>query len=267
MTRLWHTPVLVLILSLAGGCTLTSATDEKVQKFVVKPGVSVHVDTRNGYIKIVEGPPEVVRVKSITKVRATSNPKELLTQVKVVVSLKSGVLYVTAEHPSGSFIKQYGVSFELTVPKATPLNLETRNGSIRLERMHGAVTAKTRNGSIKADLVAGKVQATTHNGSIRIENLLGPFELRTRNGSIQIRLADELKLTGKCVATTRNGSVRINAPKSLAADLSAEVRNGAVHSDFDLATSSRKHAAGKIGVGGPRMELKTRNGSIYLKSR
>lgn len=259
-------PVL-LALVLASGCTLSSAEEVKEQTVSVKPGIGVNVETRNGRIKVVEGLDGKVRIKSIKKTRATTSPRKLLAQIKVVVKQKSGTLYVTAEHPSGSFTKQFGVSFELTVPKATRLSLETRNGSIRLGRMHGPVAVSTRNGGIKAEHVAGALKAITMNGSIRIGGAASTFEVRSRNGSINVRLADDVKLTGKCLAETRNGAVRISAPKSLAANLSAETRNGAIHSDFGLAISSRNHATGKIGGGGQPIELRTRNGSIHLESR
>jgi DUF4097 and DUF4098 domain-containing protein YvlB len=257
----------LLALALGSGCALSSAEEVKEQTVTVKPGTSVHVETRNGRIKVVEGPDGKVRIKSIKKARSTTSPRKLLAQIKVVVKQKSGTLYVTAEHPSGRFTRQFGVNFELTVPKATRLNLETRNGSVRLGHMNGPVAVNTRNGSIKAQHVAGSLTAITKNGSIRIGGVGSTFEVRTYNGSIRVRLAVTVKLTTRCVAETRNGSIRINAPKSLAANVTAETRNGSIHSDFGLAISSRKHAAGKVGGGGPPIELKTRNGSIHLESR
>jgi len=257
----------LVALALVGGCTLSSAEEVSEKTFSVKPGTGVKVETRNGRIKVVEGRDGKVRVKSIKKVRATASSRKLLTQIKVVVTEKAGTLYVTAEHPSGSFTKQFGVSFELTVPKGTRLDLETRNGSIRLGRMHGPVAVSTRNGAIKAEHVAGVFKAITKNGSIRIGGVASTFEIRSRNGSINVRLADGVKLTGKCTVETRNGSVRVSAPKTLSATVSAETRNGSIHSDFGLAVSSRNHANGKIGGGGQPIELKTRNGSIHLESR
>lgn len=257
----------LLALLLCGGCTLGAAEETREQSVAVPPGSAVEVETRNGSITVREGRVGKVRIKATKRARATSSPRKLLAQIKVVVKQKGKTLYVTAEHPTGSLTKQYGVSFELTVPRATRLDLETRNGSVKLGRMHGPVTANTRNGSIRAEHVAGAFTAITHNGAVIVGGVASSFELRSRNGSVRVRLADDVKLTGKSVAETRNGSVRVNAPKTLGANVSAETHNGSVHSDFPLAVSSRKHAAGKIGPGGPPLELKTSNGSIHLERR
>lgn len=259
------TPLMALILM--SGCALSSAEEVTEQTVAVKPGTAVTVETRNGKIKVVEGRDAKVLIRSIKRARASANPRKLLSQIKVVVKQRSGTLYVTAEHPSGSLTKQFGVSFEIAVPKSTRLNLETRNGSVRLGHMNGPVSVSTRNGSIKAKHVAGVLSASTRNGSIRIGGVASTFTIRSRNGSVRLRLAEEVQLKGKCVAETRNGSVHISAPKSLAANLSAETHNGSIRSDFTLATSSRKHAAGKIGAGGASIQLKTHNGSIHLTRR
>jgi len=256
-----------MALLFVNGCALSSAEEVAEQTISVKPGTAVKVETRNGRIHVVEGRDGKVRIGYIKRARASASPRKLLSQIKVVVKQQSGTLYVTAEHPSGSLTKQFGVSFELTVPKGTRLHLETRNGSVELGFMNGTVTATTRNGSIKAKHVAGPLKASTHNGSIHVDGVASNFDVRSRNGSIRVQLANELKLTGKCVAETRNGSVRISAPKTLAANLKAKTRNGSIHSEFKLASSSRNRASGKIGAGGHPIRLKTHNGSIYLVSR
>ena len=107
-------PLLVLVLVLGSGCTL-SAAEEVVEKTVtVKPGTAVKVETRNGRIKVVEGRDGKVRIRAKKKARANATPRKLLSQIKVVIKNKAGTLYVTAEHPTGGLTKQYGVSFELT---------------------------------------------------------------------------------------------------------------------------------------------------------
>jgi hypothetical protein len=264
--RAQHVPLLLAAL-LATGCTLATAEEAREQTVDVKPGTAVHVETRNGRIRVVEGRDGKVRIKSIKKVRATTDPRKLLDQVKVVVRQKGDTLYVTAEHPAGSFTKQYGVGFELTVPKATRLSIETHNGSALLGRMHGAAKISTRNGSIKAEHVAGALTAVTRNGSIRVGGASSAFDLRSRNGSIRVHIADGTQLTGKSVVVTHNGSIRVSAPPTLSAELQAETRNGRVRSDFALGASARTRAAGKIGAGGASLALKTHNGSIRIERR
>ncbi|MFH2006854.1 MAG: DUF4097 family beta strand repeat-containing protein [bacterium] len=248
-------------------CALRSAEEQTEQTVKVEPGTGVHLETRNGRIEVHAGRVGKVKIKALKKARATSNPQGMLKDITMVVKKKAGVLRITAEHPSGSLTKQYGVSFEVWVPPGTPVTLETRNGSVRLVNLTGSLTASTRNGSIKTENTPGPFKLSTRNGAIQIRGAAKAFDVRSRNGSIRIALADGVTRLGDCVAETHNGSVRLIAPPGFAADVDAKTRNGSIKSDFSLKKSGRARAAGQVGSGGGKLRLQTRNGSIRIHKR
>ena len=55
---------------------------------------------------------------------------------------------------------------------------------------------------------------------------------------------------------------------SLNANLSARTSNGRIHSEVEVVTNriGANFLEGKIGTGGPAIELRTSNGAIYLKN-
>jgi hypothetical protein len=89
------------------------------------------------------------------------------------------------------------------------------------------------------------LEIVTSNAAIRISGVSGPMRLSTSNGAIEIAL-----------------------PPGLNANISAHTSNAHIHSDVEIAAT---HAGadfleGKIGLGGPELQLQTSNAPIYLKN-
>ena len=260
------TLLFLMVTPLLAGCPLRKAEETRDQTFKISRTTKVVVITRNGRITVTRGREGRIKIRSIKRVRSSSDPKKLLKNISVAVTEKPGLLRVQADHPSGGFSKQYGVSFELQVPANSSLELTSKNGSLKVEKVLGAITAVTENGTIKALGIPGPITAKTKNGSLRLSGLIHPFQARTKNGSVKITLSGAAKLAGSSVAESRNGSIHIWAPKSLSATITAKTKNGSIKSDFDLAKKSRTNAAGKVGAGLGSISLETRNGSIRIET-
>ena len=91
-----------------------------------------------------------------------------------------------------------------------------------------------------------------------------PIRLESSNGGITLRMRE---LNGNSVRlSTSNASISLALPENAGAQLRASTSNGHVQSDLPVQGKIEKnHADGKIGAGGPYVELTTSNGSINLQ--
>lgn len=149
-----------------------------------------------------------------------------------------------------------------------PLEAATSNGSVELNAYSGQASLKTSNGRIRGTDVKGRIDATTSNGSIDFtitEPAPGlPLKFTTSNGSINLTLAKWTN-TG-LVARTSNSSINVRLPEGVNAQLQASTSNGSINTEFEITTSqlSKNRVDGRIGSGGPLIDLATSNGTIRV---
>lgn len=194
-TQAWRLFFLMEILAFqAMGCYKTA--EEVMEKKVEVPaGTELFVANKNGRILVKAGEGKEMRIRAVKKVRTMSSPSKLLKDIQVTVSLNRDTapnrLMIAAIHPDSSLSRMYEVSFEISVPVGTRLDLDTTNGSIRLSDVKGAVNAKTRNGGIQALDISGKSTLSTRNGGIRARGAFLELTAETRNGGINVETVDE----------------------------------------------------------------------------
>ena len=168
-----------------------------------------------------------------------------------------------------------------------PARLKTSNGSVRTENLHGSLDAQTTNGGIDIQNVEGGAVLHTTNGHVHADDVRGSFEAETTNGGIRVHLAKPesgrpvkletsngtIELTMDAMnqnevrASTTNGGITIRLPERVAANLIADASNSSISTEFEVQTQgsiSKHHLEGKIGAGGPTIDLSTSNGSIRV---
>jgi hypothetical protein len=124
----------------------------------------------------------------------------------------------------------------------------------------------TVNGDIIATNLPDDAEVSTVNGDIDV-TASGSVEATTVNGSIEAKLG-RASWTGELEFSTVNGGIRVTLPASVDADVKANTVNGSVDSDFAITMQGkmrRGSVQGRIGKGGPELELTTVNGSIELR--
>jgi DUF4097 and DUF4098 domain-containing protein YvlB len=90
-------------------------------------------------------------------------------------------------------------------------------------------------------------------------------KLETSNGPIELTM--DAVNQNEIHASTSNGAITVHLPSGIGANLTAHASNSSISTEFDVATQGtlEKHRLeGKIGAGGPEIELTTSNGSIRL---
>ena len=162
--------------------------------------------------------------------------------------------------------------------------LQTSGGSIHAEKLSGDLTAKTAGGSISLKTVeGGKVYASTSGGSIHITGGSGKFDLRTAGGSIKLEEGKgtvDARTSGGSINVqlsevpkesmtlkTAGGGISLKLPANTSANLDSVAAGGSVTCDLPVVVQGKiKNSSieGKLGDGGPELNLRTSGGSIKV---
>jgi len=257
----------VTLLLLAVSCVLAGEEykEDFSKSLPLKAGDRFSLENVNGGVTIATWKEDKVDIKAVKTARRN---KEDLDKVEIRVDEASGLVSVKAIWPKFPRRANVNVEFTVMVPEGVNLSeVETVNGGVDISGRYGRIEAGTTNGSITVKDAAGELEAGTTNGNIHVDRFEGRVEAETTNGSIKLQ---EVTFKDGISAETTNGSITlaVASPETLNADLSARTTNGSVTVDFPITLQnlkgSKKHIEGKIGQGGPRIELETTNGSIKL---
>ena len=164
-----------------------------------------------------------------------------------------------------SSFRPSNASLEIRVPLRTNLELGSINGQ-----------------TITVENVEGEIEVESLNGSVTLTNVAGSVLANTQNGPITVTLARVM--ADKAMAfTSFNGKVDVTMPGSIKANLKMRSDNGDIFTDFDVQlqqspaarpTRSRNGSLkvevnrslyGTVNGGGPEIELRSFNGTIYLR--
>ncbi len=154
--------------------------------------------------------------------------------------------------------KNWSVSYEIHVPRATNLNLTAHNGGISISNVDGSAEFETMNGGVSLSNVSGAVKG------------------HTMNGGINVRLSGaSWKGSGLDVQTT-NGGVNIEVPANFAAHFEASTVNGGFKSDIPSLNVEKTDENGRrirptkistdINGGGSLVRVVTTNGGVRISS-
>ena len=197
--------------------------------------------------------------EKVVRASSTRRAQEAVKEVKIEVNQGPNSLEVKTFDPfskkgrsisrllAGDFVSVQ-VTYTLMVPHEIDLDLETVNGTVRVEGVNGSLNSRTVNGKIAASRTSGSFKGSTTNGSIKVE-------LEEVDPSSQVSL------------NTVNGSITLSLPSEVRADVRANTVNGSISTDFSVEVVgrfSRRKLQGSINGGGADIDLETVNGSIKL---
>lgn len=164
---------------------------------------------------------------------------------------------IQAENPSDD--KGWSVSYEISVPRSSNVDLTAHNGGLSVKGVDGSINFETQNGGVNLDGVAGTVKGRTINGGINVK-LVG----------------SSWKGTGLDVQTT-NGGVNIHVPDNFAAHIEAGTTNGGFTSnivglqpeksdDDNKYYQRKKRVNTDLNGGGPLVRIMTTNGGVRINT-
>jgi hypothetical protein len=129
----------------------------------------------------------------------------------------------------------------------------------------GSYAVTSSNGNISIDGAAGNVQASSDFGRVSVLHGVGvTLDLHSSNGAVAF---SGTLGAGPHSLTSDFGSITLSLPASAAADLDLSTSFGSIRSTLPVTASgdlSRDHWTGVLNGGGPRLTVRTSNGSISL---
>jgi hypothetical protein len=164
-----------------------------------------------------------------------------------------------------------------------PARVHSGSGSLRISDIGGELTASTGSDGIDAEDIAGAmslsagsgrihasqtksgmVRAHSGSGGITLENVKGAVTAETGSGHITV--------SGTPVSQWRlhtgSGGMDLEVPVGTGFDLDARTGSGGINVDFPITMQGsldRHHVRGRVGNGGPNLDLETGSGGIRIR--
>jgi DUF4097 and DUF4098 domain-containing protein YvlB len=203
----------------------------------------------NGGITVRSGPVTAAQVSARIQANAGSDSDARALAGDVRINAAPGTL--GADGPRTGRGENWSVSYEITVPERTNLDLTTVNGPV-------GVTG-----------VSGRLRAEATNGPVRLDGVSGDVRARVRNGPLTVVLAGTGWAGTGLDAETVNGPARLYVPENYSAALEIGTVNGPLNIGFPipvtLSGNVRRHITTTLGNGGAPIRVVTTNGPFSVQ--
>ncbi len=290
--------LVALLAAGAAGCVVRVDSDgvrlREEKRFTTKGHPTIQLATFDGSI-VVRG---WDRNEVSVEVEKRGRDKNAAEAIEVVAEQKGDVVRVEARKKELRQERDYTLGWHgmsrsaklvVSVPTGSDLIVRTGDGSIRVEHVQGRVELRSADGSVTGRELTGDVVAHTEDGAIKLEGIDGKCDVASDDGSIAVQGRFEgLRVStadGSVVVrasagstiergwnlSTGDGSLVLYVADGLAADVDAQTRDGSVRLDSGLAFArdggerSRSTLRGRLGAGGPRLVMRTGDGTIRLR--
>jgi len=217
-------------------------------------GGMVHVDARpNGGVQVTGSDQATVVGSARIQVQAETEAEARGIAAGIIIDTSTGAL--RANGPRTSDGRSWSVSFVLSAPHRTDVQIDAVNGPV----------------AIRA--VSGRIRATTTNGPMSLRELGGDVQVRTTNGPLDIVLGGTSWEGAGLDAETQNGPLRIAVPDGYSAQLETRTVNGPfsigipITIQGDLPVGRTRSINAPIGSGGAPIRAVTTNGPVTIDKR
>ncbi len=197
---------------------------------------------QNGGISVVGGDVSDVRVEA--RVQATT--ESLAKQVRIVTD--GGAIHATG--PTVGDGRSWSVSYRVTVPRRTNLDLRAYNGGIGIKD------------------VTGQLRFRAENGGVRLADVSGDVRGETRNGGVNVDLSGSRYQGAGLNVTTTNGGVLLKFPRNYSARVETGTVNGHISTDIPFTIQGEdtgRSMSTTLGAGGALIHVTTRNGGVTVQ--
>ncbi|MGH9443954.1 MAG: DUF4097 family beta strand repeat-containing protein [Thermoanaerobaculia bacterium] len=245
--------LLAAILASLAVVAAASGATETFEKAYSLDGVSrVRLENVNGGINVRSWDRNYIRVTATKTGSQTS-----LDHTIIRVTQPGGEIRIetisTRKHHIFFFLfsseRLARVEYELLLPTATPLKLETVNGSISIGARRGEIRAETVNGGIDMRGIDATVDAETVNGRIFVSQQTSrETKLETVNGSIEAEFPSDASL--RYNLETINGSMEVGERRSHAHALGIKSFEGEINGGRALFKASSVNGSIRVRLEG-----------------
>ena len=258
----------------ASGCVDISAGDAQLidtteKRFSVSGAPSVTVGTFDGSVEVSTWDrPEVL----VTIERRAMSRDEAERMVITADQRGDDISVQVKSTRAGGFHINFGTfnaRLIVSVPAKARIDASTGDGRVTVRDVEGDLVAHTGDGSIHLEHVNGAVDASSGDGNIMVDGQIRQLRARSGDGRVRVQASGSAP-TGDWSLATGDGSVILELPAGFGAELDARTGDGRVDVrdvDFDRESGeqNRKSAKGRIGSGGPRVTIRSGDGSIVVR--
>jgi len=162
-------------------------------------------------------------------------------------------------------IEIQSTSGNIHVDGAVLRNVRTVSGDIRLKNVQGDFRVHSTSGNIETAGTGGMVEAHTVSGDMAFSGLVirGADSISGNISLTPAGFAEEVKLTSV------SGDIRIRVPSGVNADLTMNTVSGDLVNrsgrPLTMTQVSRRQISGKLGSGGPMIQVRTTSGNVTLE--
>ena len=227
---------------------------------------------------------KMIATKSISS-WGTDDPEELLNKIEIEISSQPKNLKIHTRYPVLSWVKNARVDYQLWIPEAASVQLEsvsgtiqmgnhlnrvyakTVSGNIKLNNIKGNTEVKTVSGKVNARQIKGDIKASSVSGNLIFRDCEGMFsDLHSTSGDIEAELVTLEKNASGMSLTTVSGDINLYLPDDASFDLNIKTVSGEIDTKFKVLVESVKknQLVGEVGAGGFDIELRTVSGDISL---
>ncbi len=294
----------LFVFCLATSQSLFASADGQFQKDLTVSGtVDLEVGTGSGDIHVRPGASSTVHIVGHVHISnwASSNDEEKVNRIVQNPPIEQmGTLIKIGKLDDPELRRHVSISYDITAPNNTRIAANTGSGAIDIQGFQGRLSADTGSGDVTLRDITAEVRSHTGSGHISAQNVGAPFVASTGSGDMEIALnsAGDVDVhtgsgrievdhaNGSLRARTGSGDVRANGVPS--STWFVQTGSGAVTlkladaTNFDLEAStgsgdlhlakpvtvqgklSKHEIHGKVGNGGPKVEVHTGSGDIEI---
>jgi len=168
---------------------------------------------------------KMVATKSISS-WGTDDPEKLLDKIDIEITRQPKNLRIYTRYPTFSWIRNARVDYQLWIPEATSVRLESVSGTIQMGAHLNRVYAKTVSGNIKLNNIKGNVEVKTTSGDVVISNVQGDLAWSSTSGDLDLaNLVGDLDLhttSGEVSGHEINGDIKASSVSGYLAFLDSQ---------------------------------------------
>ena len=259
----------------------------KEESFILENNGSFSLANVAGNINVNSWDKEEVKMIATKSISSwgTDDPEELLNKIEIEITSHQKNLKIHTRYPVLSWVKNARVDYQLWIPEAASVQLEsvsgtiqmgnhlnrvyakTVSGNIKLNNIKGNTEVKTVSGKVSARQIKGDIKASSVSGNLIFRDCEGMFsDLHSTSGDIEAELVTLEKNASGMSLTTVSGDINLYLPDDASFNLYIKTVSGEINTKFKVLVESVKknQLVGEVGAGGFDIELRTVSGDISL---
>lgn len=258
------------------------------ESFLLQKTGSFSLNNVAGYIMVYSWDKEEVKMVATKSISSwgIGDLEEFLDKIEIEIVSQPKNLRIHTRYPTFSWIRNARVDYQLWIPEATSVRLESVSGTIQIgdhlnrvyvKTVSGKIKLRNIRGNIEAKTTSGKVSGHEINGDIKASSVSGDLAFLDSQGGLSYlhttsgKIRAELKVIDKDASgmslSTVSGDITLYLPEDASFDLDISTVSGEINSGFKVLIDSvsKRKLQGEVGDGGINIELETVSGDISLR--